>query len=187
MLKRITRRPWLMLGAGLTMGLLIGVGMLVGSLVGASYASRTPTLELPLHAVATHGTETMAMATTAMGEGMEGLVTLDYLSGELRIFTLSGRTGKFTLVGKTNVLVDLAVEKGKKVNFLLVTGSAQFIRGGASLNPAGSTIYVCNANTGAFVAYGMAFNATQFAQAVPTEVAIKKLDVGVATALGAAE
>ena len=187
MLKRFTNRPWLMLGAGLTMGLLVGLGMVIGSLVGANYASRTAPTEIPLHAMATHGTENMAMATMPISEGMEGLVTLDFITGELSVFCLSGRTGAFTLGGKTNVLTDLKVEKGKKVNFLLVTGGAAFIRGGATLNPAPSAIYVCNANTGAFVAYGMAFNATTFAQGTPTEVAIKKLDVGIATSLGPAQ
>ncbi|HTN76642.1 MAG TPA: hypothetical protein VL096_15390 [Pirellulaceae bacterium] len=187
MLKRISRRPWLMLTAGLTMGLLVGVGLMVGALVGAGYVSQSRTPEIPLHAVATHGTDTMAICTTPMGDGVEALCTLDFLTGELSVFSLNNKTAAFTLGGKYNVMTDLKIAKGKKVNFLLVSGSANFVRGGGSLTPASSAIYVCDANTGAFVSYGLAYSSTAYATATPAEIAIRRLDVGMARTLNLGE
>ncbi len=83
---------------------------------------------------------------------------------------LSNKLPKFVLRGKHNVLADLKVEKGKKTNFLLVTGASSFIKGAGSLTPALSTIYVCDANSGHLFAYGLRFNRTAYSQAVPSEI-----------------
>ncbi len=85
------------------------------------------------------------------------------------------------------VLGDLKVERGKKVNLLMVSGQTTFVRGGAGANPANSTLYVCDANTGAFVAYGMLYPRTALAAAAPAVMEIRKLDIGVARSLNLGE
>lgn len=167
-------------------GLALGVGLLVGALIGSRYA-RPAQPEIPLHALATHGTDTMAICTFPVSDGTEGLATLDFLTGELRLFVMNNRTYAFTLIGKTNVLVDLKIEKGKKLNLLMVPGATQFVRGGGALQPAGAALYVCDANSGAFVAYGMAYPGSALAAAVRSEIVIKRLDVGLARSLNLGE
>src|SRR5690606_25498535 len=135
---------------------------------------------IPLHAIATHGSDEMAIATGPISDNMEGLITLDYLTGEMRLYCLSEKVGKFILASKYNVLVDLKVERGKKVNLLLATGGSQYIKGGAALQPAMSTIYVCDANSGRFCAYGVQYNATAYKSAAPSEARIVLLDAGTA-------
>jgi len=179
---RMQRRMWWAASGGMLVGFALGVGMLLGNLMGRrDTVSARP--EIPLHALATHGTDTMAMCTFPLNESSEGLATLDYLTGELRVFVMNNRGYTFSLVGKTNVMADLKIEKGKKVNFLLVSGSTNFIRGGGTLQPASATLYVCDANSGAFVAYGMAYPANALATVTPAEIVIKRLDVGLARSL----
>lgn len=184
MLARKSRRIWWIAGSGFAVGLALGIGLFAGSFFASSNAPRP---EIPLHALATHGTDTMAICTLPIEEGMEGLATLDFLTGELRIFVMNSRAYTFTLVGKTNVLGDLKVERGKKVNLLMVSGQTTFVRGGAGANPANSTLYVCDANTGAFVAYGMLYPRTALAAAAPAVMEIRKLDIGVARSLNLSE
>lgn len=177
MLSRTSRRRLWAAGSGLMVGVALAVGVFIGS------RQAPPRTELPLHALATHGTDTMAMCTLPIADSAEGLATLDFLTGELRVFVMNNRAYTFSLVGKTNVLADLKLEKGKKVNMLMVSGQTNFVRGGGPLQPAGSTLYVCDANTGAFVAYGLAYPANALAAATPAEIVIKRLDVGLARSL----
>jgi hypothetical protein len=174
---RRTRRRWWIAGTGFAVGLALGIGMLLGNLLGGRDAAPRP--EIPLHALATHGTDTMAICTMPIEDGVEGLATLDFMTGELRVFVMNNRSYTFTLVGKYNVLADLKVDRTKKINLLMVSGQTTFIRGGAAANPANSTIYVCDANSGAFVAYGMLYPRTALAAAAPAAIEIRRLDIGV--------
>lgn len=176
---RWLRRSSRMAVTGFAVGLALGAGMLIGSWMGAPRdVMRQDTI--PLHAIATHGSDEMAIATGPISDNMEGLITLDYLTGEMRLYCLSEKVGKFILASKYNVLVDLKVERGKKVNLLLATGGSQYIKGGAALQPAMSTIYVCDANSGRFCAYGVQYNATAYKSAAPSEARIVLLDAGTA-------
>lgn len=179
MLSRKSRRRWWIAGSGFMVGLALAAGVVVGN-YSASRSSIPSTNEIPLHALATHGTDTMAICTLPIAENSEGLATLDFLTGELRVFVMNNRSGTFTLRGGRNVLADLKLEKGKKVNLLMVSGQTSFIRGGGGLQPAHAALYVCDANTGAFVAYGFAYPATALAAVAEAELGIKPLDVGVA-------
>jgi hypothetical protein len=186
MLSRKSRRRWWIAGSGFMVGLALAAGVLIGTAMNDHDSDRDRT-EIPLHALATHGTDTMAMCTLPIAESAEGLATLDFLTGELRVFVMNNRSYTFSLIGKTNVLADLKLERGKKVNMLLVSGQTNFVRGGGTLQPAPSTLYVCDANTGAFVAYGFAYPATALAAVTPAEVLIKRLDVGLARSLNLGE
>lgn len=166
MLRRLSKNPHFMLSTGLAAGLLVGAGMLVGSIAATSSRS-TSNIELPetlLHATASHSTDTFAIATGPVGGEMEGLFTLDYLSGDLRCFVLHPRNiGGWAGAFQYNVINDLQLQPGKTPKFLMVTGMGSF-RGssGAASNIArnlgGSLVYVMDSNTGNFAVYGVPFN-----------------------------
>src|SRR5690349_18443388 len=116
--KTKSRRNFL-LGTGL--GLLIGLGMLVGTALTASL-NPFASLEDLLHASATHGGDSMAMATGLIDEGVEGMFVLDFITGELTCQVLNPRTGTLAGIYKRTVSADLGIEQGKQPKYLLVTG-----------------------------------------------------------------
>lgn len=152
-------------GVGLAMGLLIGVGMMVGAIcaltVGRSAPSPSGFASLDqatapdwkLHASASHGSETLAIATGPVDEEAEGAFFLDYLTGELQCYVVDPRLGKFTGLFKTNVIKDLPAEKGKKPSYVMATGSWTPVRGAGVARPSNCIVYVADANTGYFAAY----------------------------------
>ncbi|GIW91212.1 MAG: hypothetical protein KatS3mg109_1659 [Pirellulaceae bacterium] len=111
-----------------------------------------------LQATATHGGQSMALATGRIEDG-EGLFILDYLTGDLHCFVIYPRFGpNFLAHFQTNVIQVLGVQPGKKPDYLMVTGEMDF-RQGAGLNrPAGTVVYVADANTGKFAAFGIPWN-----------------------------
>jgi hypothetical protein len=110
-----------------------------------------------LNATASHGADTMAIATGPI-DNSEGLFVLDYLTGELTCFVLNSRTGKFDAGFKTNVIQSLGVQPGKKPKYLMVTGIADFPRipGGGQLGQC--AIYVVASNTGNCGVWGVPFS-----------------------------
>jgi hypothetical protein len=130
--------------------------------VGVSHSSSSGT-ELPetlLHATGSHGGKSLIMATGWIESEMEGLFTLDQLTGALQCWVLNSRTGTWGANFVGNVMQDLQIEAGKEPSFVMVTGQAQFTRGGSAMKPANSVVYVADENTGNFVAYGMQWNST---------------------------
>jgi hypothetical protein len=178
-------RQWI--AVGFSVGVALCLGVAVGLVAGRGLSGFSATDDLPLHALATHGNDSMAIATGPITDNMEGLVTLDFLTGEMKLFVLSHRTGKFVLGARQNVLADLAIEKGKKPAFLLAMGGSTFIQGGAALQPASSTVYVCDANTGNFMAYGIQYSSTAYKSATPSQAVFLKLDAGKARDLNLGE
>ncbi len=160
MLRRLKRNPWLAFTVGLTTGLLVGVGMLIGAL--ASRWANGPTAQLPplfLNASATHGANTMAIATGPIDEGVEGLFILDFLTGDLQCLVMNPRNGALGGLYKHNVIADLGVEQGKQPKYLMVTGNAEFrYTGGGAIRPAQSVVYIADANTGHWAAYMLPWN-----------------------------
>lgn len=153
-----SRSTWLL--AGLTLGLLVGVG----SALGVVYLTRPAEVAsvatppgwpqgLPLHASTAATSETMAMATGRIDDQVEGLYTLDFLTGDLNCFVLSPRLGKFVGWFKINVTTQLPVERGKKPQYVLATGNWEPVGGSTNQRPANSVVYVADANTGMFAAY----------------------------------
>lgn len=153
------RSTWLL--AGLTLGLLVGVG---GALGVNNYLNRpaaTPGLAtqlgwpqgLPLRASSAASSETMAIATGRIDDQVEGLYTLDFLTGDLCCFVLNPRNGKFMGAFKTNVTTQLPVERGKKPSYVVATGSWEPVGGAGNQRPANSVVYVADANTGMVAAY----------------------------------
>jgi hypothetical protein len=162
MLRHLHKRSTWMLLAGLAMGLLVGVGMMIGTLVAVRSAPATA-LSLPetlLHATASHSGKSMAMATGLVDEEAEGVFILDFLTGELQCYVINPRTYQWGGMFKYNVISDLGVQQGKDPNYVMVTGQTQFQRGTGVATPAMCVVYVMDANTGNFAAYGLAWNRT---------------------------
>ena len=163
MLQQLRKQSLGMLLAGLTTGLLVGVGMLVGALV-AVRSAPTNGLQLPetlLHASASHSGKSMAMATGYIDEEVEGVYILDYLTGDLMCYVINPRPPyQWSGIYRYNVIRDLGVEQGKDPNYVMVTGHTQFVRGTGVQTPAMCVLYVMDANTGNFAAYGLLWNRT---------------------------
>jgi hypothetical protein len=148
------------LALGVILGGVLGLGMLVGALASTWYGPRSITFpETRLQATATHGSDTFALATGPVGDEVEGLFVLDYLTGELQCFVIYPRTGVLGGRFQVNVIKDLGIEQGKKPNYLLVTGAASFRRATGNARPANCIVYVGDANTGTFTAYSIMWNA----------------------------
>ena len=164
-------RPILMLSAGLVLGLAVGLGMMIGTLatIGHQQASSIRLPETLLHATASHGSETFAMATGPVDSGVEGLFTLDFLTGDLQGWVLYPQTGNFGGHFRHNVIADLGVQQGKNPSYVIVTGQADFQRGAGAASPAPSAIYVADANTGNFAAYGLMWDRTRARSNTPQQ------------------
>ena len=143
------------------MGLLVGLGMMIGAIV-VTQSFQNPPLSFPahlLHATATDGSSTMAIATGPIDEGVEGLFVLDFITGELQCSVLNPRTGTLGGLFKHNVTLDLGVEQGKQPHYMMVTGVANFRpAAGGNVRPASSVVYVADANTGNYAAYWLPWN-----------------------------
>jgi hypothetical protein len=163
MLRQLQKPSAWMLLVGLAMGLLVGIGMMIGTLatrwtLPASGPSLSETL---LHASGSHSGKSMAMATGLIDEEAEGLFTLDYLTGDLQCYVLNPRYAtQWSGIFKYNVVQDLGIEQGKEPNYVMVTGQTQFVRGTGTQTPAMCVLYVMDANSGNFAAYGLAWNRT---------------------------
>lgn len=176
---------WLKSGhwmAGLVCGagavLLVLLGVVVGRIGGESRSQLPPELLPKLQAYATHGADTFAMATGPIDEDSEGLYVLDYLTGELHCFVMNPRTGKFGGDFKHNVWVDLGTPKTKNTKYVMVTGAANFARGGSTARPAASVLYVADAVTGAIAAYNIPWDRAASASGRSQSGGFMKLDFG---------
>ena len=160
----LKKRPVVMLMVGLTMGLLVGVGMMIGTLttLGRSSSLELQVPETILHATASHSGKSFAMATGMIDNDIEGLFTLDFLTGDLKCWVINPRQAMAGWSGgfQHNVIADLGVQQGKEPNYVMVTGQANFSRGGAQSTPANCVVYVADANTGNFAAYTIYWNST---------------------------
>ena len=156
----IRSKPMWMFASGIGVGLLLGATVVVGVLLERGQSEQNE-LQFPtqaLHATATHGSDTFAIATGQIANGVEGLFTLDFLTGDLRCAVINSRTGEMGGMFLQNIVQHLQVQQGKKPNYLLVTGAIS-IRGGAgNVRPADSIAYVMDANTGKFAAYTLPWN-----------------------------
>lgn len=180
MSRHFNSRPRLMLVVGLTMGLLVGVGMMVGTLVGVGH-QQPASLTMPetvLNATASHGGKTFAIATGPVDTDVEGLFTLDFLTGELQCRVIYPRQGQFGGLFKYNVIADLGAEAGKEPDYVMVTGQANFQRGATANTPAGCVVYVADGNTGNFAAYTFMFNRTMYRAGAPQQGTFTLLGVG---------
>ena len=149
-----------MLVLGLFVGLTISVAATFATLASWGYLKRgkTQMLEQQLHAMATHGADSMAIATGEIDEGVEGVFILDFITGELTCQVLNARTGLLGGLFRQNVVADLGVEQGKQPKYLLVTGGLEIRQNISNVRPARSIVYVADSNSGRYVAYVLPWN-----------------------------
>ncbi len=186
MSQRFWNRPVLLVFLGLGLGLLVGIGMMIGTWTALHSSQRAEVMIPPalLHATATHSGESMAIATGPIDEDVEGLFILDYLTGDLQCFVLNPRTYAWGGIFRYNVTQDLGVETGKRPNFAMVTGATNFLRGSAARGvPALSVVYVMDANTGNFAAYGIQWDRTAARAGTPQKGTLTRVAVGRGRAL----
>jgi hypothetical protein len=137
------------LALGLSGGLLLlAAGLAAGLLLSGLIAP------IPMHAVSTDRIDTFAMCTGPLDEGIEGVYTLDFLTGELRGAALSRQNGKFHAFYQGNVNVDLGIDATKNPRYMIVTGVADLVHtGGARIAPSKGIVYVAEITTGKVAAY----------------------------------
>jgi hypothetical protein len=177
-MNRVWRKlNWVWIG-GLLTGIAVCGALVMGYWLGRNHSANP--FETALHATATHGGDTMALATGPVDEGDEGLFILDYLTGELQCMVISPRNTptKFFARFRTNVVQVLGVEQGKKPNYVMVTGHMDFQRGAAAARPGNCVVYVCDTITGNYAAFGIPWNRTFAAAGRPQQGALVLLDVG---------
>lgn len=138
----LNRRPQAFVGT-------LVVGLLAGALLG-DYWPHTP-----IHAVATHGNQTFAIATGPLDDRMEGVFFLDYLTGDLRGAALNFRTGRFSAFFERNIAADLGLADVRNPQFLMVTGAADFIHPPGQTRQGRTVIYVAETTSGWLGAYVM--------------------------------
>jgi hypothetical protein len=155
MLRKFNTRSSWMLVCGLFVGLAMSAVATVGTLAAWGYLEdgKVRLMEEQLHAVATHGAESMAIATGVIDENVEGVFILDFITGDLTCQVLNPRSGLLGGVFKQNVVIDLGVEQGKQPKYLLATGGLEVRQNISNVRPARSLVYVADSNTGRYVAY----------------------------------
>ncbi|MCU0870969.1 MAG: hypothetical protein MUE50_01350 [Pirellulaceae bacterium] len=141
---------------------LLSIGILLGVLATVVIRNGRPPRfpETLLRASSAHSGQTFAMATGRIDEDVEGLFTLDYLTGDLRCSVYYPNVMRFGATFKHNVIADLGVLQGKSPNYAMVTGEANFPRGAGASSPASCIVYVADANTGNVAAYTILWNRT---------------------------
>ena len=155
MLRGRRMKAWGMLAAGVVIGLAIGGGLALGLLIGRGNGPLPDSVlaELRLKAMASHGSDTFAIATGPVDDDVEGLYTLDFLTGDLSCYVINPRNGQFGGYFKSNVSQVLGTEKGKKPNYLMVTGQINTAGNYGGGRPAACLCYVVDSNTGAAAAF----------------------------------
>jgi len=162
-----TRTAWLL--AGVFAAALIG-GMLsdvAKSLLNPSAADHPLAAgffkAMNVHATATNSSEAMIIATGEIDTAVEGIFSLDPLTGELRGAVLSPALAKFVAkYSYPSVAKDF--EGAKNPKFLMVTGLGELRKGyGPGGRAAHCIIYVAEATSGRVVAYGVPWDPTKAA------------------------
>ncbi|MFC1757674.1 hypothetical protein ACFL2H_02765 [Planctomycetota bacterium] len=115
--------------------------------------------------------ESFAMATGPIDQDVDGLITLDFLSGELQCVVLNRRTGKFNGLFKANVSADLGVAQNTK--YLMTTGRLNSPGQGGN-----SVIYVMDTTSGNFAAYGVPWRSDLASTQNPQSGGLILTDVG---------
>jgi len=160
---RRTRGAWLIIG--------VFAAALLGGVLSQSAKSWLGTNEHPLadgffkainaHATATNSNEALIICTGDIDTGIEGVFTLDPLTGELQGAVLDPRKAKFVARWKyPSVAKDFEAAKNPK--FLMVTGLGE-IRQGPSARAAHCVLYVAEVTSGRVVAYGIPWDSSKAA------------------------
>jgi len=115
----------------------------------------------PLYAMSAHGTEKKSLITVPLDAGMEAVVALDHVTGDLTGYALDRFSGQFFMQFRRNVAGDFPIRQGKIPGFIMVPGEADFRQFSSNERIADGVIYVAEEDSGQVVAYGIPWN-TQF-------------------------
>jgi hypothetical protein len=160
---RRTRGAWLIAG--------VFAAALLGGLLSQSAKNLLGTGDHPLadgffkainaHATATNSNDALIICTGEIDTGIEGVFTLDPLTGELQGAVLNPAKAKFVARYKyPSVAKDFEAAKSPK--FLMVSGIGE-IRQGPSARAAHCVLYVAEVTTGRVVAYAVPWDPSKAA------------------------
>jgi len=141
---------------------LLVLGLFAG-LVLTSLWHGGPWQNVMVDATATQGQDNFAIATGLIGNSMEGLYFLDYLTGDLRAVVLNQRTAKFSGFFQYNIQNDFNLSGSKNPKFLMVTGVVDVPRGRGPTQIGKSAIYIAEATTGQVNAYAIEWSSALYA------------------------
>jgi hypothetical protein len=128
---------------------------LATGVVGLSHSLRTP---VSLHAMTAHGSERKTLVTVPLDAGIEAVVSLDHITGELTGYVLDRFSGNFFVQYRYNVANDFPLRPGKKPRFLMVAGLADFQQFTSNERVGDGVVYVAEEGSGQVVAYAMPWN-----------------------------
>jgi hypothetical protein len=115
---------------------------------------------LPMaNAMTAHGTDKKTMVTVPVDGGMEAVVTLDHVTGDLTGYVLNRLTGQFFIRYRHNVMQEFPEHAG---GYLMATGMADFRGFRSNSRVASGVVYVSEETSGRVVAYALPWN-PQFA------------------------
>lgn len=108
-------------------------------------------------AMTAYGTEKKSIATVPLESGMEAVVTLDHLTGDLAGYVMNRTNGQFFIRYRYNLSRDFPNHRG---NYLIAAGLADFrgFRGNDRL--ANGVLYVSEESSQRVVAYALPWNPT---------------------------
>lgn len=152
----------------------LAAGVLAGLSLGLNLAGLWP--QQPLHAVATHGQDNLAICTAFMDQDVEAVFILDDLTGDLKGSALNVQMRRLNTRYEYNVLHDLPTPSSKNPRYRIVTGVAN-IRQNVSAGPlAQSVLYVAETTSGQVAVYGVPWVAGRANNAVPAVYPLVLLD-----------
>ncbi len=116
--------------------------------------------ELKAHATASQSHDNFVIATGYVEDGTEGLFFLDFLTGDLKGAVLNNRGPGFNAYYQYNIANDFAAGAVKNPKYLMVTGQARDMGGGAGGRLARTVLYVVEATSGQMVVYALPYSRT---------------------------
>lgn len=137
--------------------------LLIGGMLSYLLIDRSPRLA---HAMTAHGTENKTMITVPIDIGMEAVVTLDHVTGDMTGYVLDRLNAQFIFQYRYNVHVDFPMTKGK---YLMAAGLADFRNFNSNNRIANGVIYVAEESSGQVAAYGIPWNTQMRTNIVPPQ------------------
>jgi len=151
-----------------TRGVWLVGGIVLGTIFGLSMAGLWP--QVPVHAVATHGQDSFAIATGPVDADVEAVFVLDNLTGELRGAVLNNQLKRFNSHYKYNVAADF--EKVKNPHYLMVTGMLRPV----GVDVGSSVVYIAELTSGQLNAYGVPYSSAAAANGVTQKYSFQLFD-----------
>jgi hypothetical protein len=172
-----SRNPWFFAVAGLSAGLLVAVGVWIGKTPAPGSDAESRVSQLLLQAGTGASNEVFSVCTSPLEDG-EALFMLDGITGDLTCLAIHPRVGKFRARFVVNVLPALGGDPQKKPKYLMAAGMMSFPRGAGGNRLAQGVVYVVDANSGNFAAYGVPWNQNLWSNGGPIAANLVLIDSG---------